>query len=1269
MRRTFDNPVVIGVVLMVALLLLIAGLTYRNTRQLNEDARSVAHTHVVMNLTSDVMRALVDAETGQQGFLITGKDEFLQPYDAGLVRLDGLMVKLKDKTKDNSVQQSRITKLEEMTAVRLGFLKEGIDLRRKSAEEASAFVITGKGKAQMDAIRQHISEMEQIENDLLKERESKTATTYRDAVTTGLLTAVLGLIAVGAFVWLLARSLRTRQKAAAIVSEQRERLRTTLASIGDAVISTDAEGRISNMNAVAESLTAWTNAEAMGQPLDAVFRIVNEETRQPVHNPATRALKEGVIVGLANHTVLIAKDGTERCIDDSAAPIRCKDGEIVGCVLVFRDISERRKADMAGAGRNRLTSLRADTSAALNLSDDPRIALQECTAALVRHLDVAFARIWTLNEAGTVLELQASAGLYTHLDGPHGRVTVGEFKIGRIAQNRQPLLTNDVPHDPNISDTAWAEREGMVAFAGYPLLVGEEVVGVMAMFARTPIPENVLEDLRPIAAGIAQFIDRKRAEETGRASEERYRVLYAALPVAAFVCDRNAVIQNYNPRAAELWGREPKIGVEQHCGSMKLILPDGTLLPHAQSPMMEVLRTGVSARNIEVLIERPDGSRIPVLVNFCALRDARGEIVGVVTSFDDITERKQAEEALRDSKDRVVNIVESITDAFVTVDKEWRFTFLNQRAKEILLPLKGNFLGKNLWAELPDLIGTPAEANYRRCMNEQVTVGFELFYPPLHGWFEVRAYPSKDGLSIYFQDVTERKRAEDSLRESDDRYRAAIEAVSDLIWTNSVDGLMEGEQQGWGDFTGQSHDEYQGYGWSKAVHPEDAQPTIDEWNRAVAEKRIFVFEHRVHRRDGEWRLCSIRAVPILNADGKIREWVGVHTDITERKRDEEKLRQLAADLSEAHHRKDEFLATLAHELRNPLAPIRNGLQLMKLVGGQPANIEQTRSMMERQLTQMVRLVDDLMDVSRISRGKLELRKERVPLAAVLSSAVETSRPLIEQMGHELTVTLPKLPLIVDADMTRLAQVFLNLLNNAAKYGDRGGHIQLNVERQGSDVVVTVKDTGIGIAADQLPRIFEMFTQVDRSLEKSQGGLGIGLTLVKRLVEMHGGRVEARSEGPGKGSEFVVRLPLAIELMRNRATDEEKEQPAGKSSLRILIVDDNRDGADSLSMMLEIMGNDTRTAYDGQQGVDMAGEFRPDVVLLDIGLPKLNGYEACRRIREQSWGEGVMLIAVTGWGQDEDRRRSQEAGFDHHMVKPVDPQDLMKMLAGLEKANA
>ena len=308
-----------------------------------------------------------------------------------------------------------------------------------------------------------------------------------------------------------------------------------------------------------------------------------------------------------------------------------------------------------------------------------------------------------------------------------------------------------------------------------------------------------------------------------------------------------------------------------------------------------------------------------------------------------------------------------------------------------------------------------------------------------------------------------------------------------------------------------------------------------------------------------------------------------------------------------------------------------------------------------------------LDVSRISRGKLELRKEQVALAAVVSSAVETSRPLIDHMGHELTRHAAAAADHRGRRPDPAGSSVLQSPEQQCQVHGPGGHIWLTVERQGSDVVVSVKDTGIGIAADQLPRLFQMFSQVDHSLEKSQGGLGIGLTLVKRLVEMHGGRIEARSEGLGKGAEFVVRLPVVVGASEPQAPAERNEPPALKSSLRILIVDDNRDSADSLGMLLQIMGNDIRTAYDGQEGVDVAEEFRPDVVLLDIGLPKLNGYEACRRIREQSWGRSVVLIALTGWGQEDDRRRSHEAGFDHHMVKPVDPQDLMGLLAELNGA--
>jgi CheY-like chemotaxis protein len=399
-------------------------------------------------------------------------------------------------------------------------------------------------------------------------------------------------------------------------------------------------------------------------------------------------------------------------------------------------------------------------------------------------------------------------------------------------------------------------------------------------------------------------------------------------------------------------------------------------------------------------------------------------------------------------------------------------------------------------------------------------------------------------------------------------------------------------------------------------------------------------------------------VPVLGSDGAVEAVAGSTRDITERKRAED-------DLREADRRKDEFLATLAHELRNPLAPIRNGLQVLKLIGNAGHGVEQARTMMERQLTQMVRLVDDLLDVSRITRNKLELRKGRVELAAIVNSAVETSNPLIEAGGHELTVALPSEPIFLDADPSRLAQVFANLLNNAAKYTEQGGRVRLTAERHDNEVVVAVEDNGIGIRREMLPTVFEMFTQADRALERAQGGLGIGLTLVKRLVEMHDGTVEAQSAGHGQGSTFVVRLPVVLEPLERDQSHEPSGEKQAVPKRRILVVDDNEDAAGSLSMLLKIMGNEVGEAHDGQEAVEAARTFQPSVILLDIGLPKLNGYEACRRIREQPGGKAVVIVALTGWGQEEDVRRSTEAGFNHHLVKPVDPADLARLLAELK----
>ncbi len=391
-------------------------------------------------------------------------------------------------------------------------------------------------------------------------------------------------------------------------------------------------------------------------------------------------------------------------------------------------------------------------------------------------------------------------------------------------------------------------------------------------------------------------------------------------------------------------------------------------------------------------------------------------------------------------------------------------------------------------------------------------------------------------------------------------------------------------------------------------------------------------------------------------------------DITERSRLEDELRQVAAAMSEASRRKNEFLALLAHELRNPLAPIRSAVQLMRLTND-PETIRLSTGIIERQVDQMVRLVDDLLDVSRISRGKIELRKERVDLGSVMEQAVEDTQPMVASMGHTLSVSMPTVPIVLFADRSRLIQVLGNLLNNACKFTDRGGRITLSANVVGDEAVITVRDNGIGITPEQSTQVFDMFVQADTSIERSVSGLGIGLALVKNLVEMHEGTVSVASDGLGQGSTFELRLALMQAIPIAERTSARPQDVSTASAQRILVVDDNVDAALMLERILQLNGKQTRIAHNGLEALKVAEEFRPHLVLLDIGLPKLNGYEVCRQLRQQPWGKDMVVIALTGWGQEEDRQRSREAGFNAHFVKPLERAMLMQVLAGDHPAAA
>ncbi|HEU4580044.1 MAG TPA: ATP-binding protein [Polyangiaceae bacterium] len=456
----------------------------------------------------------------------------------------------------------------------------------------------------------------------------------------------------------------------------------------------------------------------------------------------------------------------------------------------------------------------------------------------------------------------------------------------------------------------------------------------------------------------------------------------------------------------------------------------------------------------------------------------------------------------------------------------------------------------------------------------------------------------------------------------------------------------------------------------ESLHPLDRQRVNDAVERSVSTGADYDEEFRVIWPNREERWLMTRGRALFDESGRALRMAGVSLDVTERRRMHEALRESrlelahhAEELLSANQRKDEFLATLAHELRNPLAPIRTGMDLLAQSPEEPARA-QTLGVMRRQISHMVRLIDDLLDVSRITRGKLELKRERVSLASVISSAIEASRPLIERKQHTLQVAVSDSSLVFDADHTRIAQVIGNLLNNASNYTPAGGRIELSAEREGEWAVIQVRDNGIGIPRDRLEDVFEMFSQVNRTLERSQGGLGIGLALVRSLVAMHGGTVRAESAGADLGSTFTVRLPLAASAVQQAPAAESAEPPAERSR-RILVVDDNEDAADLLRLVLEQAGYLTQTAYDGPSALTMVESFRPQIVILDIGLPGMSGYEVARALRQDARFAALALIALTGWGTPGDKQKAQEAGFDLHLTKPVDARGLNGALSQLE----
>ncbi|MBK7972926.1 MAG: PAS domain-containing protein [Deltaproteobacteria bacterium] len=611
--------------------------------------------------------------------------------------------------------------------------------------------------------------------------------------------------------------------------------------------------------------------------------------------------------------------------------------------------------------------------------------------------------------------------------------------------------------------------------------------------------------------------------------------------------------------------------------------------------------------------------------------------------------RSKTETALRVSEARVVATLESLSDGFVTLGATYRFQFVNREAERLLRRTRDELLGRSLWELFPGMLGSEVEAALRDVTRAGSTRSVEAHDPVLGRWFAYRIYPSgSSGVSMYFRDITDERLATERAYKGEQQARALLAVIpggAAFVVDRELRYLLAGgEALGRAGFT---PEDLIGKTISEVLPPELAREYEPFYRRGLAGES-FGYDHHAH---GRWFVTH--GVPLRDETGDVYAVLAFSHDITERKEAE-------TALAVADRRKDEFLAMLAHELRNPIAPIANALALLERGPGAADDFAKLRELMHRQVRHMVRIIDDLLDVSRITRGLLELRREPLDLASVIRDAAEACRPMMERRGHTFTVALPATTVPVDGDAIRLSQVVGNLLFNACKYTPAGGRVELTLERGTSTAEVRVRDSGIGIPSEMLTTIFELFTQVDRSVERAQEGLGIGLSLAKRLVEMHGGAIRAESEGAGRGTVVIVTLPRMADPPPD-GIPVAAGSAQGGAAREVLVVDDNKDAADSLATLLRFDGHEVRVAYDGDVAIREVRARKPDVILLDLGLPKMSGYDVCRTLRCDDPDRAILVVALTGWGGSEDRARTHAAGFDAHLVKPVDLAALREVL--------
>jgi PAS domain S-box-containing protein len=936
------------------------------------------------------------------------------------------------------------------------------------------------------------------------------------------------------------------------LQQQRQWFEVTLASIGDAVITTDIEGNVTFLNPVAEALTGWQSSEAMGQPLSSVFHIVNEDSRQPVDNPIVNVLETGEIVGLANHTALISRAGNEISIEDSAAPIRDPDGKVTGAVMVFHDVSKRRVAERAlRASEERLSAIFAQ--AALGIA----VANLEGRFEEANH---KFCEIlgYSLDELRN----------HTFMDLTH------PDDVLLTLEHIKALRSGEV--DNYAIEKRYVRKDGSVVWSSATVTLLRKESGE---------PERYI--------GIIQDIsDRKRAE----VALSRLAAVIEYSDDAIITKTLDSIITTWNPGAERVFGYR----AEEVIGKpITILIPPQHV--DEEPGIIDRLRRGERIDHYETVRRRKDGSLINVSLTVSPIKDEIGRIIGASKIARDISRQKRAEEMIREQ----ANVLALLDTTGKAIASKLDLKTVLQTVTDTATKLTGAKFGAFFYNVINEqgesfllytLSGAPREAFDKFGLPRNTPV----FHPTFTGAGVVRS-----------ADITQ-----------DARYGKVA----------PHHGMPQGHLP---------------------VRSYLAVPVISASGEVMGGLFFGHPERDVFTERAEQLVVGLAGQAAVAMDNA-RLYEAAQREIASRERAE-------AALRETDQRKDEFLATLAHELRNPLAPIRQATMISMSANASEEQKRWSHEVITRQVQHMSLLLDDLLDISRITRGTLELRTEMTDLATVVDAAVETSRPMIESKQHMLSIELPKQPVTFAADPLRLAQVLSNLLTNAAKYTDPRGTIRLRATADAQTLEIAVIDTGIGITGEALSAVFTMFSQVKSTQDRSEGGLGIGLALSKGVVELHGGTIQAESAGPGRGSKFIVRIPRRTMARATVETPPVVAAPRAQKR-RVLIADDNRDAAESLAMLLEIEGHQVTVVHDGLQALASIESSKPDVALLDIGMPEADGYEVARRVRGDTRTRDLMLIAVTGWGQEADKARAAAAGFDLHFTKPIEPQLLIGLLA-------